>query len=144
MDEILVRYMHFIGIIFLSSGLVATHILAGWQLNQQQFKSLRIADGVYGLGAVLVLIAGVLLIAKVGKPAEFYSKNPILHIKVTLFVIMGILSIFPTKYFLQNRKFVGDSIQVPKKIIMIIRAELTLLLVMPLLAALMARGVGLA
>ncbi|WP_440903196.1 DUF2214 family protein [Catenovulum sp. SX2] len=144
MDEILVRYMHFIGIIFLASGLVASHILAGWQLNQQQFKSLRIADGVYGLGAVLVLIAGVLLIASVGKPAEFYSKNPVFHVKMTLFVIMGILSIFPTKYFLQNRKFAGDSIQVPKKIIKIIRAELTLLLVIPLLAALMARGVGLA
>ncbi|EWH10895.1 hypothetical protein DS2_06376 [Catenovulum agarivorans DS-2] len=144
MDEILVRYMHFIGIILLSSGLVATHILTGWQLNKQQFKSLRIADAVYGLGAVLVLVAGVLLIVSVGKPAEFYSKNPIFHVKMTLFVVMALLSIYPTIYFIKNRSFVGETIQIPKKIVMIIRAELTLLLIMPLLAALMARGVGLA
>lgn len=143
MEEILVRYLHFIGIIFLASGLVSTHVLASGELNANQFKRVVFTDAVYGLGALLALIAGVLLLVKVGKPAEFYTKNPVFHAKITLFVIMGVLSIFPTRYFLKNRKFSGDSIQVPKKIIMIIRMELLLLLVIPLIATIMAKGIGL-
>lgn len=143
MEEILVRYMHFIGIIFLASGLISTHVLAMGELTASQFKRVVFTDAVYGIGALLVLIAGILLLVKVGKPAEFYTKNPVFHAKITLFILMGILSIFPTRYFLKNRKFSGASIQIPKKIIMIIRMELLLLLIMPLLASLMAKGVGL-
>jgi len=73
----------------------------------------------------------------------FLFKNWIFHIKITLFALIGILSIWPTVFFLRERKGIADEIvQVPALVFTLLRIELTLLLIIPLLAGLMAKGVG--
>ncbi|MEP0713666.1 MAG: DUF2214 family protein, partial [Algoriphagus sp.] len=77
------------------------------------------------------------------KQTEFYSKNYIFHTKVTLFATLGILSIYPTIFFLKQGK--GDPqevISIPKSIFMLLRIELLILTIIPLLAGLMAKGIG--
>jgi putative membrane protein len=62
---------------------------------------------------------------------------------LTLFVLIGILSIYPTVFFLKNRK--GDPLEevaVPKGIFWALRLELLLLVIIPILAGLMAKGIG--
>ena len=142
MEEVLVRYLHFLGIITLASALVGEHLLIAKEMNIKSFKKLVIVDAVYGLGAIATLIAGILLWFSVGKPAEFYSSNVIFHIKITLFLSIGLLSIFPTVYFLRNRKSTSDSITIPSYIVKIIRIELCLLLILPVLGVLISRGIG--
>ncbi|MCB0642494.1 MAG: DUF2214 family protein, partial [Phaeodactylibacter sp.] len=68
----------------------------------------------------------------------------IFHTKVTLVVIVSLLSIVSTLFFLKHRKGedLEQTIVLPKRIKMIIRLELLLLLIVPLLATLMAKGVG--
>ena len=57
---------------------------------------------------------------------------------------MGILSIWPTIFFLKNQKGNDeDVVNIPNYIRKIILVEVVLLLVVPMLAVLMARGVGL-
>jgi putative membrane protein len=78
-----------------------------------------------------------------GKPSVVYSKNWIFHTKLTLFVFVGLLSIYPTVFFSRNRK--GDPeevVQVPQLVVWVIRSELLLLFIIPLLAGLMAHGIG--
>jgi putative membrane protein len=78
-----------------------------------------------------------------GKPSLVYSKNWIFHVKITLFVTVGLLSIYPTVYFARNRKGDPDeAVTVPKLVVWVIRFELLLLFIIPLLAGLMARGIG--
>ncbi|MCU0367973.1 MAG: DUF2214 family protein, partial [Cyclobacteriaceae bacterium] len=80
----------------------------------------------------------------IGKPAEFYTRNPIFLIKLGLFTVVGLLSSYPTVYFIKNRK--GDAAEVlsiPTVIIWMLRLELVLIFIIPLLAGLMAKGVGL-
>jgi putative membrane protein len=98
----------------------------------------------YGLGAVLVLIAGLTLWFWVGKPAEFYTKNWIFHTKLTLFIVLGLLSIYPTVFFLRNRKGhdMDTEIRVPIGIFVCLRLELVLLFIIPLLATFMSLGIG--
>ncbi|TMO92286.1 DUF2214 domain-containing protein, partial [Pseudoalteromonas sp. S3178] len=79
----------------------------------------------------------------VGKPSEFYTKNPIFHAKVGLFLLIALLSIIPTVFLLKHRNTTAANLSVPQRIIVIKRLEMLLLLVLPLLAALMARGYGL-
>ncbi|WP_416306985.1 DUF2214 family protein [Neptunicella sp. SCSIO 80796] len=143
MLDIFIRYGHFLGIIFLSSALFAEHLLLAREIDRQQLKKLVVVDAIFGISAGVVLIAGLLLWFYVGKPAEFYSKNFVFHIKLTLFVLMGILSIFPTMFILRQRKSGLEVISVPAYIINIVRAELLLLVLIPLLAVLMAQGYGL-
>ncbi|WP_417505437.1 DUF2214 family protein [Marinomonas gallaica] len=142
MEEVFVRYIHFLGIITLASALVGEHLLISKKMDLKSFKKLIIVDAIYGVGAIATLIGGALLWFAVGKPAEFYSSNFIFHIKLTAFVAIGLLSIFPTVYFLRNRKSTSDFITLPNYIVKIIRVELSLLVLLPLFGALIARGVG--
>ena len=142
--EILVRYFHFITIFAVVAAVIGQHLLLKETMTVREIKRIAVLDSVYGISAILLVAAGLTLWFGVGKPAEFYTKNWIFHTKVTLAVVMAILSIFPTIFFLKNRK--GDDldkeIAVPKSIKMYIRLELLLIFIIPLLAALMAKGVG--
>lgn len=142
MADVLVRYLHFIGIFCIVGSLVSEHLMLAPRLTRAQIRKLAIIDSVYGLGAILVLGAGFLLWFVVGKPASFYTQNWVFHFKVTLFVVMGLLSIYPTLFFRRNQKGDGDVVEVPKQVVMLIRLELLLLMLIPLLAVMMARGIG--
>ena len=143
MEEFLVRYIHFIGFILLASMLMVTNFMISSSLSKQELSKLLIIDRVYGASAMLTLFAGVTLWLWLGKPATFYSANPIFHIKVTLFVVAAAISFVPTRFFIQQSKQAEQSIVIPRNIILIKRFELGLLLLIPLLAVLMARGIGL-
>lgn len=142
MEELFIRYFHFLGIITLASALIGEYLLISKEIDLKSFKKLIVVDAIYGAGAIATLIGGALLWFTVGKPAEFYSSNFIFHIKLTVFLSIGLLSIFPTVYFLRNRNSVSESIAIPNYIVKIIRAELCLLVFLPLLGVLIARGVG--
>jgi putative membrane protein len=58
-------------------------------------------------------------------------------------VVLGLLSIIPTLFYQKNKKGPSEEkVSIPKRIIMFIRVELLILVIMPLLATLMAYGVG--
>ena len=143
MEESLVRYAHFLGILILASTLVVENVLLKPNTNTDVFKMLTRVDGLYGLGAIITLLAGLALWLWVGKPKAFYTQNPLFHIKLTLFGVIALLSLIPTVFFIRNRNVPGDEIVVPHRIIRIKRIELVMLSVMPLLAVFMARGFGL-
>lgn len=143
MQEILVRYLHFLGIIILASSLVAEHLLLSIDTSLNKFRRLAVIDSIYGASALLVFFAGGLLAFVVGKPSAFYTHNWIFKLKVSLFLTIALLSIYPTIFFIRHRrKLIGDVI-VPRAVVMCVRLELAILLCIPLLAALMAKGVGL-
>jgi len=140
---ILIRYLHFVGIFLIVGTLVAEHLLLKPTHTRSELNRLSRIDAVYGIGAVLVLTAGLLMWFAVGKPAVFYTKNWVFHLKITLFAIVAILSIWPTIFFLKNRK--GDpeeAVKIPVHLKVMIRMEMLLVVVIPLLAILMALGVG--
>ncbi|PCJ30202.1 MAG: hypothetical protein COA90_10060 [Gammaproteobacteria bacterium] len=142
MEEALVRYVHFIGMIIISAALIGEHLLISTDMQLKLFKKLVFVNAIYALGAVLAIVGGVLLLVYVGKPAEFYMTNMFFHIKMTLFILAVMLSAFPTYYFLKQRKSSAETITIPKYIINIIRAEIMLLLILPLLGVFIASGIG--
>ena len=140
---ILLRYFHFIAIFGLVSSIVGEHLLLKDVLSRKVLKKIAVVDRIQGASALLVVITGLTLWFLVGKPAEFYTRNWILHTKVTLVLVVGLMSIIPTRFFLKNRKGTEDDmIAIPSRIKIIIRAQLLLLFLIPLLAALMAQGRG--
>jgi putative membrane protein len=141
--EILFRYLHFLSILTLAASVAAEHLLLKKEMNRREIRRMAIVDGVYGLAAILVVAAGLTLWFGIGKPAKFYTRNWIFHTKVGLAILMGLLSIYPTVFFIRHRKGDPDEmVAIPRGIAWTIRAELLTILIIPLLATLMARGVG--
>jgi len=142
--EIFLRYIHFVCIFAIVGSLTSEHLLLKKSMTRREISRLAAIDAVYGIAALTLVAAGLTLwLASVGKPAVFYSKNWIFHTKLTVFILIGLSSIIPTVFFTKNRKGNPDEVvEIPGRVVMMVRLELALLVIMPLLAGLMARGVG--
>lgn len=142
MMDLIVRYIHFTGIIILVSMIIAENILLKPKLSREELNKLVIIDGIYGVSALITLVAGLFLWFSASKPAAFYSENPIFQVKLGLFVFVGLLSLAPTIFLLKNRKTQVNEIVVPIHLLLIAKIEVLILFVLPLLAVLMAQGYG--
>lgn len=100
----------------------------------------------YGLLAVLILIVGLVRAIYASKGWEYYSANPFFQAKLTAFVIVGVLSIWPTVQIIRWRirlKASAPSLPLLPEIVrvrQVLWAEMILLGSMPAFAAAMARG----
>ena len=142
--EIILRYLHFISIFTIVAALVVEHLLLKKEMPRSEVARLAKVDAIYGLAAVALLGAGLTLwFSGIGKPTQFYSQNWVFHTKITLFALVGIFSIYPTVFFLKNRKGNPEEVVfIPGIIFWMVRLELLLLFIIPLLAGLMTKGVG--
>ena len=142
--EIALRYIHFISIFAIVGSLVSEHLLLKKELTRAEISRIARIDAIYGIAALTLIAAGLTLwFSGVGKDSIYYSRNWIFHLKLTCFATVGILSIFPTVFFLKNRKGnPSEIVAIPKAIFWMLRLELMLLLIIPLLAGLMAKNVG--
>lgn len=139
--EIIVRYLHFIGVLGLASTLVLQFMSLKALLAPEELRRLADIDRFYGMFAVLTLGAGLGLWFGVGKAAEFYTSNWVFHLKLSLFVVAAGLSIAPTVFFIKHR-FSAVDVALPKYIKIFKHIELTLVILLPLCAVIMAKGIG--
>lgn len=145
---IAIAYLHIIAIMVLMGSLISEHVILKPGMTRTQIKSLAAIDLIYGIAAGVVLISGLLRWFVYGKGAAFYLSNPLFHTKLTLFVIMAILSIFPTIKFLKWRKEVNSGTEpdidgkTVSRLLIFIRIELLIVVILPLLAVMIARGIG--
>lgn len=140
-------YLHFVSIIGLFSLLVSQTVLCRPGLSAELAQRLQRLDLAYGAFAVLALLTGLLRLYAGAKGSAFYVSNPVFHAKMTVYVAVGLLSILPTVRFLQWSRAAratgrgpGDAaVQTVRRVLF---AELLLAALLPLLATLMARGLG--
>lgn len=142
MEEIFVRYIHFLSIMALSTSLVAEYITLSKEVTGEQLKKAVKINAFYGVCMLLIFITGLLLWFSVGKSAEYYNSNWLFHTKLTIFTLMAALSIHPIVFLLKNRKTKQKIIQIPKSVLLLVRIELVLLVVILLVAVLIANGFG--
>ena len=140
---VLIRYLHFFAIFGVAGALIIENMAIKETIDKEDISNLAKVDAVYGLCAILTLLFGLVLWLGVGKPADFYSGNPLFHIKLGLFAFIALLSLYPTVFFVKNKKREVESITVPKAVRVLLKTELILLPIIPVLAYLMARGFGL-
>ena len=112
-------------------------------MTPAEIMKLYRADVSYGIASIIVFGGGLLLAFAVGKPSAFYMENWVFQLKGWLYLVLGALSIKPTAFFMKNRKSEEEIIAVPKSVFILIRYEMALIVFMPVLAVLMARGYGL-
>ena len=143
MSYILFRYLHFLAIFGLAGALIIENAAISRTITSEDARNLAKVDAIYAVCALFVLLFGLVLWFGVGKPSVFYSDNPLFIAKLGLFIIIALVSIYPTLFMLKHRKSMEPAISVPASVIWLMRIELIVLVFIPILAVLMARGVGL-
>jgi putative membrane protein len=142
---IIVAWMHYVSIMLMVASLLGEHLLLKPEMDVAQARTLQRLDIVYGASATIVLVTGLLRMFLEKGPA-YYNHHIAFHILFGLFVIAALLSIYPTMVFLRWRADTkaGKGQQLAaaqfRKIQMIVRVEMTLLLLAPFFATWMAHG----
>ena len=144
-----VAYVHDLSFMVCFGALVMERQLIQPNPDRQRATRMVITDVVYGLAALLLLGSGVLRVLYFGQGAGFYTHNPLFWTKVGMFLSVGALSLYPTVTYIlwvvPLRKGelpqVGEALSV--RLAWILNVELVGFASIPLLATLMARGVGL-
>lgn len=148
MTAALLAFLHHAAAFVIFGVLTAELVLMKGEITLTSARSLLRMDAAYAMAAMLLLVVGFLRVFYTEKGAVYYFHSAPFILKITLFAIVGLLSIRPTRTFLSWRAALRQQ-QVPvlddsqrRSLRRIIHIELTLLLAIMLCAALMARGVG--
>lgn len=142
---IIVAWIHYVSIMLMIASLLGEHLLLKPDLAMTEAKAIQRLDIAYGASATAVLVTGILRMF-LEKGAAYYNQHIGFHILVGIFVIVALLSIYPTLVFLRWRADTsagrGQRLAAAqfKKIQMIVRVEMTLLLLAPFFATWMAHG----
>jgi putative membrane protein len=142
---IIVAWIHYIGIMLLLSSLLGEHLLLKQELTVSEARTIQTLDIVYGASATIVLVTGIMRMF-LEKGAAYYNHHIAFHILFGIFVIAALISIYPTVIFLRWRgdTSAGRGQQLErsqfKRIQMMVRIEMTLMLLAPLFATWMAHG----
>lgn len=146
--EALLAGLHIVAIlslvVFLSSE--AALCRAEW-MNAAVVRRLARLDLIYGITAVAVLLTGLARAYWGLKGDAWYWSQPLLHAKLGLFVLIGLLSIQPTLRFRRWLRALEASGALPAEAeIRSTRARIMLqahlLILIPIAAVMLARGVG--
>ena len=146
--EALVVYLHFAAMILIAVFLAIEYLICVPGLARQSLKLLARVDLLYLIAAVLALATGVARLVWFGKGAGFYLHNPVFYLKLALFVAVGLISIPPTMQYLRWMRMLKTGAAAVAADFEVLRArryvlvELVLFAFIPLLAVLMARGIG--
>jgi putative membrane protein len=141
--EPLIAYLHYLSIILLAGFLVGELVTCRAGMTTEQARRLAGIDAVFFASALAALATGLLRLFFYAKGVSFYTGNPTFWVKMALYVIIAAISITPTRTFLRWKRMGGvpaaDEIAGARRLIHI---ELGLFALIPLMAVLMARGVG--
>ena len=146
--EATLAYLHILAILTMVTFLASEAALcrSAW-MNAQVVERLVRLDMIYAAAAVTVLATGIARTVWGVKGMGWYWTNPLLHLKLTLFVVIVLISIGPTLRFVRWRRQLRASGALPteaevrstRKLVMI---ETHLVAVIPLAAVFLARGYG--
>lgn len=141
-------WLHYLAMMFLAAALIAEHLMFLPRPDRAMARKIVVVDLIYGISLLVALLTGLGRMFHGGKGALFYMQNPAYHTKFTLFVVMALVWIYPAVKFFGWRRALraGDTPLMnegeSRRVFMAIRIQLLIIVLLPLLAAMMARGIG--
>ena len=144
----LMAFLHHVAAFATVSALAVEVALFKPPLSLQQARRLQRTDNIFGAAAGAVLVIGLLRVAYFEKGPSYYWHDTFFIAKFTAFLIAALISIYPTVVFLAWSRSLKAGIapdispERVRGVRLCLMLELTLILVILLCAALMARGFG--
>ncbi len=148
MTTAFVAFLHHLFAFTLVACVVYEFIAYRQGMTIEEARRIQRADLIYGISAGVLLVVGLLRVYFFEKGPAFYNANPFFWVKMTAFVIVGLLSIDPTIRYIRWNKTVKEN-KAPeisdtefKRTRLLLILEVIGLAVIMLAAAFMARGIG--
>ena len=143
-----VAYVLYLSFMLCFGALIFERVSVKTNPNRQEAISMVIADIVYGIAGVALLVSGIYRVIKFGQGTDFYTQNPIFWIKIILFALVGSLSLYPTITYilwaipLSKGNLPKVTADLVSRLKIIINIELIGFSLIPFFATLMSRGIG--
>lgn len=148
LEDAILSYAHFVFVLLVAGTLVAEAFVIRLPPTAPAIRLLSRIDLFYGISAVLMIVAGFARVFMGLKDESYYWGQPFFWAKMAAFTLVGIISIMPTVKFLawrgalkKDEAFAPAEAEV-KSVRRLIMIELHVFALIPLFAALMARGIG--
>jgi putative membrane protein len=142
----LFAFFHHLCAFTLVAAVAIEFVLIRAELTLWSARRLQVTDLVLGVAAGALFVIGLLRVFFFEKGASYYFHSHAFLTKFSLFIVIGLLSIIPTKEFLSWRGALTEG-QVPvidakkrKLVTAVIHGELLAIVIILLCAAIMARG----
>lgn len=144
---ITLAFLHHLAAFVVFATLMVELVMLRGELTVPAARTVLRIDAVYGVAATVLLVVGLLRVFYTEKGAAYYFASGTFLAKLALFLVVGLLSIYPTIQFLGWRAALKEG-RVPafepatrKTVRMLVHLELALLVAILLLAPMMARGI---
>lgn len=147
--DLVLAILHHLVVFMLAGVLAAEFVLIRPGLSGRDLTRVGVMDGIFGGLATAIVVVGACRVIYGLKGWEYYVHNHSFWGKMICFAIVGLLSVQPTMRILAWRKAARaspDAYVVPDREIASVRkfvhAEVVVFLLIPVFAAMMARGIG--
>ena len=144
--SVLFAFLHHLAAFTLVAAVALEFTLLKQELTLANARRLQATDAVLGIAATLLLLIGLARVFWFEKGASYYFSNHAFLGKLSLFIVVAILSIIPTIEFLKWRRGTRAG-QAPviaagklRQLRMILHIELAAIVLILLLAAMMSKG----
>src|SRR5690606_6367993 len=84
--------------------LAAELVLLAQPLTERAARRLALVDAHYGAAAIGILAVGFIRAFHYEKGWDFYAANPFFHAKIGAFLLVGVVSVYPTLQILRWRR----------------------------------------
>ncbi len=144
MGETLSILLHLGAALVMGMALLIQVMATGRRISREDLEPLRRLHTITLAALALAVIGGLLLWLGPGRPADFYSSNPLFRIKLTLVAVLAVAAMVSAAFIRRSRtcRETGDSLAVPVAVRWSSRLALLMALIIPVLAWMMARGIG--
>ena len=143
MLDLVLAILHHLLVFSIFGILVGELVLVRPAMSLTDVRRIAAVDIWYGVLAVAILLVGFSRAAFAAKGWSYYSHNLFFWAKIGTFVLIGLLSIAPTVFFIlwRRRGIVPNAVQV-RFVRLFLWAEVALFAPLLAFAAAMARGYG--
>jgi putative membrane protein len=147
--DLILAIFHHLGVFTVAGVIAAELALVRPDMSMERIRQVAKIDALYGIAAGTVLFIGFARVFFGLKGSAFYLQNPLFWAKISAFIAVGVLSVTPTLLFLHWRdKAKSDPSFLPSaaeiaSVRRYVKIEAHVFVLIPILAAAMARGYGL-
>ncbi|HNF93555.1 MAG TPA: DUF2214 family protein [Anaerolineales bacterium] len=143
----LMATLHHIAAFTMTACLVYEFIALRKSISSVEVRRIQQVDLWYGISAGVLLVAGLLRVFIFEKGASYYGANPLFWVKMALFALVGILSIYPTIRYIRWGNVTEDkNLELPddeyKRIRLLLNLEVIGIALILFAAPAMARAIG--
>jgi putative membrane protein len=149
MTDLVLAIVHHLIVFGIASVLAAElALMRPAAMSPQTVRLLGRFDLAYGVMALAILVVGFLRVKYGAKGAGFYMHNPAFWAKIAAFAVVGLVSVRPTLRILAWQKLAkADAAFVPAldevgSLRRLMLLEIHVFALIPIFAAMMARGIG--